>query len=204
MIMHILKPLDIVVGLKIGLNEKTARLNKMENMVLPAGMKHSNSIGDLSEILLKAKGDVSRSVGRLIKLGLIAERKAKKGDPQGVNRKFYTLQRGAMSDLLCYGIRHVVVPEKLGMGRGVPSGWNCPHIKSPMNPPEIPLVWPMPGGGASGELLEPLYAKVPEVVQGEPELYTLLSLIDVMRTGKPRELGYAKEVLREKIKELYS
>lgn len=198
--MHVLKPLDVVVGLKIGLNELASR--QRDNGVI--GSLPTNSVGDLASGLYKAKGDISRSINRLIALGLAGERKPKEGDVISVNRKYYSLQRKAMSDFLSYAIRHVFAPERLGVGRGVPTGWSCPLLNSPMNPPEIPMVWAMPGGSSQGELLEPLYSKCPEAALSDSGLYAILSLVDVVRTGKPRELGYAKEMLQSQIMELHS
>ncbi len=200
--MNILKPLDIVVGLKIGLNEKSSREIKEEGSSFRPNT--TNSVADLAAGLHKAKGDISRSINRLVALGLVGERKPKEGDAIASNRKYYSLQREAMSDFLCHGVRHVFGPDKSGLGRGVPTGWSCPLLKSPMNPPEIPLVWSMPGGKVHGEIIEPLYSKCPEAVLEDQGLYTLLSLVDIMRTGKPRELRYAKEMLAEKVMELHS
>jgi len=201
--MYVLKPLDVVVGLKIGLNEQSFRQFKGEEE-LGFQSQSTNSVGDLAEALHKAKGDISRSINRLVTLGLVGERKPKEGDVISGNRKYYSLQRKAMSDLLCHGIRHVFAPERTGVGRGVPTGWSCKLLTSPMNPPETPLVWPMPGGKVNGELLEPLYPKCPEAALEDEGLYALLSLVDIMRTGKPRELKYARELLEAKVMELHS
>ncbi|WP_020409947.1 winged helix-turn-helix domain-containing protein [Hahella ganghwensis] len=199
--MYILKPHDIVTALKIGRNEQDARLKKVGDL---AHLLRNNTVGELAEDLEKGKGDISRSINRLIQLGLIAERRRKADDPAVSNRKFYSLNRRAMVDLLIGSIRHIFAPEKKGYGRGFPTGWNCPQIKSPMNPPDMPLVWPTPGGQVQGEYIEPLYPKCPEVAEKDEGLYQLLALIDVVRIGKPRELQYAKELLETKIMELYS
>ncbi|MBL4828080.1 MAG: hypothetical protein JKY66_10290 [Spongiibacteraceae bacterium] len=199
--MQILKPLDVVVGLLIGINEKHLREAAKDGELKSL---RTNSVGDLATSLYKGKGDISRSITRLLSLSLIGERRPKEGDALAVNRKFYSLQRTAMSDFLLYGIRHVFAPERLGVGRGEPTGWSCPHITSEMNPPELALVWGMPGGSVHGELLEPLFTKAAQVAGDNSELYTLLALIDVIRTGKPRELVIAKELLAHKIQELYS
>ena len=200
--MQVLKPLDLVVALKIGLNERKARESfEQTGLRVPLG---DNSVGNLAASLGKGKGDISRAINRLTSLQLIAERRPKEGDVISVNRKYYSLQRQAMSDFLCFGVRHVFAPAKTGVGRGVPTGWNCPLIKSPMNPPEIPLVWSMPGGSVNGELIEPLYPQCPEAALKDEDLYSLLSLVEILRTGKPRELKYAKELIDGKVKELYS
>lgn len=145
--MHILKPLDIAVALSIGINEKKQRLNITDKILA------SNSVSDLATSLCKAKGDISRAINRLLQLKLVGERKAKQGDDIAVNRRYYSLQRTAMTDFLCSGIRHVFGPAKLGVGRGMATGWHCPHLDSAMNPPETPLVWAMPGAHKGGSLV---------------------------------------------------
>lgn len=200
--MHILKPLDIVVALKIGLNERRARAKDPLSWVEEA--EATNSVGDLASSLYKGKGDISRSISRLVELGLIGERQPKAHDIVSANRKYYSLQRNAMSGLLVSGIRHMFAPAKMGYGRGMPTGWSCPLIKSPMNPPQVPLVWAAPGGEIQGELLEPLYPKCPESCLRDPALYELLSLVDIIRTGKPRELKYATEILHDKVMGLHA
>lgn len=198
-IMHTLKPFDVVVGLKIGANER--RLRKGTASGLP---NSSNSVGDLAEALFKGKGELSRSMNRLVSLGLISERAARPEDLATSNRRYYSLNRSAMLDFLVSGIRHVFQPEKQGLGRGIPTAWNCPLINSEMNPPEVPLVWAMPGGDAQGEVIEALYAQCAQAVQLDEELYGLLALVDVVRTGKPRELHYAKEMLKGRVMELHA
>lgn len=197
-----LKPFDLAVALKIGLNEKRLRLRS--DTPVDGPNLSTNSVGDLALALARGKGDVSRAIVRLISLGLISERRQKDQDAPASNRKYYALQRQSMIELLCFGIRHVFQSEKSGVGRGLPTGWNCPFITSEMNPPNMPLVWPMPGGPVQGELTEPLYPQVTAAAMQDDELYGLLALIDVIRTGKPRELVHAKKLVEGKIMELYS
>jgi hypothetical protein len=200
--MHILKPLDVVVGLKIGLNEQS--IHEVREKGSSSRPYTTNSVGDLAGSLYKVKGDISRAINRLQALGLVGERQPKEGDVLSGNRKYYSLQRKSMADFLCYGIRHTFGPEKSGVGRGLPTGWNCPLIDSPMNPPEIPLVWAQPGGQVQGELIEPLYANCADACGHDPGLYLLLSLVDILRLGKPRELGYAREIAEKKVMALHS
>lgn len=198
--MNILKPFDLVVALKIGLNERALRLTQLGEY---EGLPATNAMSQLAETLGRGKGDVSRSIGRLLGVGLIGERDPGEGDLLAQNRKYYSVQRQGLSDLLVYGVRYIFAPSILGYGRGVATGWNCPLVHSAINPLEIPFVWPAPGGETQGQLLEPLYAGVPAAVSRDNDLYSLLSLIEVLRIGKPRELKYAQELVHEKIMELH-
>ena len=199
--MQTLKSFDLAVALKIGLNEKAARSSASAS---GGGNPPSNSVGGLAESLFKAKGDVSRAINRLLHLGLLSEREPREHDVPAANRKYYSVHRSALANLLCFGVRHIFGAERRGYGRGMATGWNCPHIKSPMNPLPVPLVWAMPGGDAQGELIEPLYLKCPQAALGDQGLYELLSLVEVLRTGKPRELQHAKRIIQAKVKELHS
>lgn len=200
--MDSLKPIDIVTCLKLGLSERGFRY--IEKNRDYESESFSSSVADLSESLSKGKADISRSINRSVRLGLLAEREPRALDAYASNRKYYSVNRNALSDLLCYGIRWVFGGKVLGVGRGVPTGWNCPSIRSAMNPPEIPLVWSAPSGEVRGELIEPLFDKSIFIAKEDPDLYELLALIDVIRVGKARELNYAKEILQEKVMDLYA
>ena len=87
--MYTLKPFDVVVGLKIGSNERRLR-DVISSSAHPNG---SNSVGDFAETLFKGKGELSRSMSRLILLGLISERSACPEDLVASNRRYYSLQK---------------------------------------------------------------------------------------------------------------
>ncbi|HMU65838.1 MAG TPA: helix-turn-helix domain-containing protein, partial [Cellvibrionaceae bacterium] len=162
-----------------------------------------NSMSDLAEALGRGKADVSRSIARLLSAGLLGERDPGEGDLLAQNRKYYSVQRQGLSDLLIYGVRYVFAPRILGFGRGVATGWNCPWVRSAINPPDVPLVWPTPGGESRGQWLEPLYPGVPTAAERDQDLYALLALIEVLRIGKPRELKYAQEMVYERVMDLH-
>lgn len=198
--MIIIKPFDLVVAIKIGINERALRASPSRTVGEPLP---ANSMSDLSATLNRGKADVSRSIQRLLSSGLIAEREPTSNDPAAHNRKYYSVQRQGLSDFILHGVRFAFVPNKIGYGRGIPTGWNCPFVTSAINPPDIPMVWPTPGGETSGELLEPLYPGAPWAASRDKELYSILSLIEIIRTGKPRELKYARDLLHTKIMELH-
>lgn len=198
--MEVLKPLDVVVALKLGLNERSLRLVRSGELIRAP----SSTVRDLAGSLSRSPADLSRSLQRLLNAGLIAERTLTDSDQWSHNKKHYSLQRQGLSDLILYGVRYVFPAAKTGFGRGIPTGWNCPLVRSSMVPLEIPLVWAAAGGEAQGELLEPLYPGVPYASMRDDDLYIMLSMIEVIRTGKPRELKIAKEILHDRIIELHS
>lgn len=197
--MIILKPFDVVVALKIGCNEYRLRVEATEG-----SSPSENTVQSLADELYKGKSEVSRSITRLLDLGLVAERRPKPSDRVAGNRKLYALNRQMMSNFLIHGIKWVFKPESTGYGRGTPTGWSSGLLNTPMNAPDVPLVWPSPGGPVSGEYLEPLYPNCFKAAKHDKSLYAVLALIDVIRTGKPRELQYANQLLEDKIMELHS
>src|SRR5690606_41286462 len=130
--MIILKPFDLVVTIKIGLNERASRVSQSGDIGKPLS---SNSMQDLSETLHRGKADVSRSIQRLLSSGLIADREPTESDPATHNRKYYSVQRQGLSDFVLHGVRYAFAPTKTGYGRGAPTGRNCPFVTSALNPP---------------------------------------------------------------------
>lgn len=197
--METLRPLDIVVALKLGLNERALRLVRTGEITVAPG----SSVRDLAESLSRSAAELSRALQRLLHAGLISERSPTTDDHWSHNRKHYSVQRQGLSDLILYGVRYVFPPIKTGFGRGIPTGWNCPLVRSAMVPLEVPIVWAAAGGDAQGELLEPLYPGVPYAATRDDNLYVILSMVEVIRTGKPRELKIAKEILHDRIMDLH-
>jgi hypothetical protein len=60
-------------------------------------------------------------------------------------------------------------------------------------------VWPDPEGNVRGQAIEPLSKSVIKAVKEDKLLYQLLSLIEVVRVGKTRELKIAINELRKTI-----
>jgi len=195
-----LKPHDIAVALKVGLNEMyvdTLPDDLYEDHdYLKAAWRTApitNSVADLNFVFAMGVSGISRSLNRLKALNLITELRG-----EG-RRKEYVMNCGAMADLLCHSVRHIFQPEPQGNFRGIPCGWHCPFIESEMNPPERPLVWKMSLGPVSGEAVEPLFPNIGKAVTIDPGLYKALSLVELIRLGKPRDVNHARRVLKDHI-----
>ena len=61
-------------------------------------------------------------------------------------------------------------------------------------------VWPHPEGNTSGELLLPLYEKLPLAARDDPPFYELLALFDSLRIGQAREREVARTLLEERLR----
>jgi hypothetical protein len=60
-------------------------------------------------------------------------------------------------------------------------------------------VWPDEEGTVRGEMIEPLYPTIPKAAKVDPEFYELLTLLDVIRVGRPREYKIAADQLHKRI-----
>jgi len=171
----ILKPQDTLLLLKYW------SVNKLNKIV---------SVRDLAKMLSISHGEVSKSTKRLMTARLVVER----------NGKVFA-ESNALLEWLCYGVRYAYPQENGGYGRGMETSWNCKVLNSEMVSPSPALVWPIPRGSVEGILIEPFYKSVPMVAVQDKLLYEVLSLIDAIRGGKPRELVIARKLLTNLIKD---
>lgn len=149
----------------------------------------SDSVRLISELTGISAGEISKSTKRLITARLLVKREER-----------YFTESGALLEWLCYGVRYAYPWQNSGYGRGMPTAWNCPILKSDVMPPVPALVWQQTGGVMEGIYVEPFHAAVPFAAARDPLLYEVLSLVDAIRIGKPRELAIARSMLTEKIK----
>jgi hypothetical protein len=169
-----LKPQDSLLALKYW------SLNRNGGEVSVRGI--SNSIGI-------SASEVSKGAKRLMASHLVVERSG------GV-----FAETGALLEWLCYGVRYAYPQESIGYGRGMATSWNCPVLDSAMSPPVPSLIWPVPGGDNEGALIKPFHDSVPSAASRDDDLYRVLSLLEAIRGGKPRELAIARDLLTKLIK----
>lgn len=146
------------------------------------------AVRDLAESIGISASEVSKGGKRLLAARLLVER-------DGV---FFS-EQNALLEWLSYGVRYAYPAQQVGYGRGMPSAWNCPLVKSDISPPSPAFVWSVPGGEVEGVLLEPFYTSVPFASTHDKALYHVLALVDAVRVGKPRELAVARELLKNLI-----
>ena len=147
------------------------------------------SVRGIAESIGISASEVSKGTKRLASSHLVVERSGS-----------VFAESGALLEWLSYGVRYAYPQESIGYGRGIPTSWNCPVLKSEMIPPTPPLVWPMPGGDTEGALIKPIHDSMPFASSQDEELYRMLSLVEAIRGGKPRELAIARKLLTELIK----
>lgn len=173
-----LKPQDLVVALKVLTNGK-AKWNQRE----------------LAQSLGMSLSEVNGAIRRAIQAGLMIRGATKNQAPRSVPF--------ALQEFIKHGVRYSFPIERGSITRGIPSGTVGAKLEGEflnLKEKEVP-VWPSPHGKVRGFGIKPLYKSIPDVVEKEEnkELYSMLSLVDMIREGRARERKLASDVIAKKI-----
>jgi hypothetical protein len=164
-----LKPQDTLIALKYWSLRKAAL---------------QNSVRQLAESIGVSAGEVSKGAKRLVVAHLLVERDGT-----------VFAETGALLEWLSYGVRYAYPQENAGYGRGMATSWNCPLLVSKMVPPNPALVWASQAGETEGISIRPIHDSVPIAASNDNQLYQILSLLEAIRGGRPRELAIARDLL---------
>ncbi len=106
-----------------------------------------------------------------------------------------------LEEFIVHGLKFVFIPEKGEMVRGMPTGHAAPPMKDVfISDGEPPPVWPDSNGEIRGMAFSPLYKSAPKAAQIDSDLYELLVLVDVIRSGQARERDFAIKELKKRFK----
>lgn len=110
------------------------------------------------------------------------------------------IARSALLEFLLHGARFAFPPVVGEPTIGVPTA----HGTAPLDKHfaiggELPPVWPHPQGSVRGNMLLPLYPRLPEAALADSQLYELLALFDAMRIGRARERKLAIEMIEARL-----
>lgn len=169
-----LKPQDTLIALKLWADYQ-------QQLVMP--LREAASLVGISV------SEFSKGLQRLEVAKLVVARDG---------RRF--VERGALLEWLCYGVRYAYPVEQIGFGRGVATAWNCSLVTSDILPPTPAMVWQQPKGTIEGVMIAPIHVSAPLAASNNELMYQALALIDAVRLGKPRELAIARELLTKLIK----
>jgi hypothetical protein len=112
------------------------------------------------------------------------------------------LNRSALLEFLLHGIRYAFPAERGAMTRGVPTRYSASPLKQSIEQgKEPPPVWPYADGSVRGYSYAPLHKNVPRAALADPQLYELLVLVDALRDGRARERELAVKELRKRLEE---
>ena len=149
----------------------------------------SGSVRSISEDIGISASEVSKGTRRLMASHLAVERSGR-----------IFAEKGALVEWLGYGVRYAYPQESTGYGRGMATSWNCPVLYSEVSAPEPPLVWAVSGGEVEGPIIKPIHNSVPLAASRDELLYRVMSVVEAIRGGKPRELAIARDLLVSLIK----
>jgi hypothetical protein len=103
---------------------------------------------------------------------------------------------------LLHGFKYCF-PAEIGQPtRGIKTAYAAPFIAEQFASQELPPVWPDPDGKERGIEFKPLYRSVPHAIKNDPQLYRFLALLDILRSGRKREINFAQELLKNEIEQI--
>lgn len=150
----------------------------------PAGRVLSK---DLAHDLFLSQAEISNSLRRSKRAGLLYWSDLEK-----------RVNRPALTEYLVHGMRYIFPPDRGGLVRGIPTAEAALPLKEQfVAGHEVPPVWPYAEGSVQGRSFSPLYKHAPEAALADDQLYELLALCDVLRSGRARERALAADYLRK-------
>jgi len=141
----------------------------------------------LSNLLKISISEISESLNRSRLAGLVDYNKKK-------------VSRQNFLEFLEHGVRYVFPQQPGTMARGIPTAHSHPSMRK-IFISDVNYVWSDPKGTVMGLMIEPFYPKQVEAVKEDELYYKLLSMVDVIRVGKVREVKFAIEELKNILNE---
>lgn len=111
------------------------------------------------------------------------------------DRKERVMTQGFL-EFLFFGLPYVFPQQLSAMERGIAAAHSHPEIRKHFIH-DTPSVWPDAEGKVIGVSIEPFYRNQTKAVHQDQHLYFILSLIEMLRGGRPREVSYARERLQK-------
>jgi len=144
------------------------------------------SMAGMADCLQISQGEISKAMDRNAVAGLVSPDKTR------VNKL-------ALREFLIYGIKYVFPPLLGHSARGIATAHSASPVKEHINEGSEHYVWAYYKGTKRGNTIVPLYAKIPKIVENQPDLYEFLTIIDTLRVGKNREVEIAINELDKRL-----
>ena len=106
----------------------------------------------------------------------------------------------AFMGFLEHGLKYVFPQRPGAIVRGVVTAHSAPPLKEIIISDET-YVWPYAKGTARGQSIHPLYSSAPSAAIRDPELHSLLALVDALRVGRARERALALAELKKRFQD---
>jgi len=144
------------------------------------------SLTEMSEYLKISPSEISKAMDRNVIAGLVSSDKTR-------------INKMGLRDFLIYGLKYTFPPQPGNSVRGIATAHSAPPINRYISENNENFVWKYYKGTRRGNSIIPLYEKIPKIVENQPELYELLTIVDTLRIGKKREIQIAIEELNKKL-----
>lgn len=188
--MIILKPQDIVVVLKLGVQPASSTLATLgAQLGISASEVHGamNRASAATLLDLEQRRPRVRNLLEFLEHGIRYVFVARRGEvTRGMPTAFWAAPLNARLWQPLPQFDNVLT-------RAAANATGVPQVSAPA----IPLVWPHPEGEVRGEGLEPLYPSVVDAARRDAKLYECLALVDALRVGGAREKKLAIDLLAE-------
>jgi hypothetical protein len=112
------------------------------------------------------------------------------------------VNKSAAIELLLHAIKYFFPPEFGTISAGIPTSYAKPGFKFVRYNNADIYVWPHPEGTRKGICLRPIHPSLPQACLKDDNLYTLASLVEMVRMGRAREVSIASKEIEKLIKAL--
>jgi hypothetical protein len=183
-----MKPQDSLIALKY----KALLSPNLLSGVVPSSAS-SISYRELSSLIGVSVGEISKAIKRLEASKLLI-----------LTNGGVMVNKNNLAEWIIHGAKYIFPEVKAGFGRGMPTAWNCKFISSDIVPPQPGLAWKSgfpDQDDIQAELIMPVHSSVPLAASRDPIVHKAFSLLDILRTGSPRESNVAKDLLSQLIME---
>ncbi len=161
-----------------------------EGLMQPSSVV-SISYRELASLVGISVGEASKSIKRLESAKLMI-----------ISNNGIILNKHNLAEWMVHGAKYAYPVIKVGFGRGMPTAWNCKTIRSDIVPPEPGLAWKSDNThkiDIQAELVSPIYPSIPFASNIDSFVHKAFALLDILRTGTPRELNVAEDMLSKHI-----
>ncbi len=101
----------------------------------------------------------------------------------------------ASSEFLVHALKYIYPPQLGTIAVGIPTAYARPGFSYVRYKKDDIYVWPHPEGTVKGIALKPFYPSLPMACLQDEKLYTLASLVEMIRMGRVREQKIASKEL---------
>ena len=189
-----MKPQDTLIAIKYSsISTKQAQEeDKNEGLMQPTSIVKI-SYRELASQVGISVGEASKSIKRLESAKLMI-----------MSNNGIMLNNHNLAEWIVHGAKYAYPVIKVGFGRGMPTAWNCQAIRSDIVPPEPGLGWKSDNSyeiDIQADLVSPIYPSIPFASSIDPFVHKAFALLDILRTGTPREINVSKDMLSKLILE---